>query len=104
MIKMILNLNLVILLEYQNIKTFRKSLCPKLVYRNFCGLKKLKTRCLGHMLLVILTGKKMLESFTKRTSQNEIRVEKVIKRKGDKLYFKWKDYDNSFNGWIDQKA
>ena len=56
------------------------------------------------MLLVILTGKKMLESFTKRTSQNEIRVEKVIKRKGDKLYFKWKDYDNSFNGWIDQKA
>ena len=27
----------------------------------------------------------------------------MIKRKGDKLYAKWKDYDNSFNSWIDKK-
>ena len=26
----------------------------------------------------------------KKTNQKEFRVEKVIKRKGDKLYFKWK--------------
>ena len=25
------------------------------------------------------------------------RIEKVIKRKDDKLYVKWKGYDNSFN-------
>ena len=25
------------------------------------------------------------------------------KRKVDKLYFKWKGYDNSFNGWINKK-
>ena len=31
------------------------------------------------------------------------RVEKVIQRKGDKLYVKWKDHDSSFNSWIDQK-
>ena len=30
-------------------------------------------------------------------------VEKVIKRKGYKLYLKWKGYDNSFNSWIDKK-
>ena len=30
-------------------------------------------------------------------------TEKVIKRKGDKLYVKWKGYDNSFNSWIDKK-
>ena len=24
-------------------------------------------------------------------------MEKVTKRKGDKLHFKWKGYDNSFN-------
>ena len=30
-------------------------------------------------------------------------MEKVIKRKGDKLYVKWKGYDNSFNSWIDKK-
>ena len=29
-------------------------------------------------------------------------IEKVIK-KGDKLYVKWKGYDNSFNSWIDKK-
>ena len=32
-----------------------------------------------------------------------LRVEKVIKRKGDKLYVKWKGYNNSFNSWIDKK-
>ena len=26
-----------------------------------------------------------------------------MKRKGDKLYVKWKGYDNSFNSWIDEK-
>ena len=24
-------------------------------------------------------------------------------QKGDKLYIKWKGYDNSFNSWIDKK-
>ena len=28
-------------------------------------------------------------------------MQKVIKRKGDKLYVKRKGYDNSFNSWID---
>ena len=27
----------------------------------------------------------------------------VIRRKGNKLYVKWKGYDNSFNSWIDKK-
>ena len=26
-----------------------------------------------------------------------------MRRKGDKLYVKWKGYDNSFNSWIDKK-
>ena len=30
-------------------------------------------------------------------------VEKVIKRKGDKLNVKWKDYDSSFSSWIDEE-
>ena len=52
------------------------------------------------MLLVILTEKKLLERFTKKSyknSQKEFRVKKAIKRKGDKLYVKWKGYDSSFN-------
>ena len=40
------------------------------------------------------------EKELQKTSQEEFRVEEVIRRKGDKLYVKWKGYDNSFNSWI----
>ena len=53
-------------------------------------------------------GKKLLELFKKKnsaikTNQKEFRKEKVLKRKGDKLYVKWEGYDNRFNSWIDKK-
>ena len=38
-----------------------------------------------------------------KTNQIELRTEKVIKRKGNKLHIKWKSYDSSFNSWIDKK-
>ena len=38
-----------------------------------------------------------------KIDQQEFRMEKVIKKKGDKLYVKWKGYDNSFNSWIGKK-
>ena len=38
-----------------------------------------------------------------KTNQKEIRIEKVIKGKRDKLYVKWKGYNNPFNSWIDKK-
>ena len=43
------------------------------------------------------------KEFEKILEQQEFRIEKVIKRKDDKLYVKWKGYDNSFNSWIDEK-
>ena len=30
-------------------------------------------------------------------------AEEVIRRKGDKLFAKWKGYENSLNSWIDKK-
>ena len=45
----------------------------------------------------------LYEKELQKTNQQEFRIEKVIKRKGDKLYVKWKGYDNSFNSWIDKK-
>ena len=27
----------------------------------------------------------------------------MLKRKGDKLYVKWKGYDSRFNSWINKK-
>ena len=38
-----------------------------------------------------------------KPNQKEFKIEKVIKRKCDKLYVKWKGYKNFFNGWIDKK-
>ena len=35
--------------------------------------------------------------------KKNLEFEKVIKRNGNKLYVKWKGYDNSFNTWIDKK-
>ena len=62
----------------------------------------LEILCRGHMLLVILKANEFLELFTKTNckktkktkknnpNQKEFRVEKVIKRKGDKLHTKGK--------------
>ena len=43
------------------------------------------------------------EKEMQKASQETFRIEKIIKRKGDKLYVKWKGYDNSFNSWINKK-
>ena len=39
-----------------------------------------------------------------KANQKEFRIEKVIKRKCDKLSVKWKCHNNSFNSWIDKKG
>ena len=38
-----------------------------------------------------------------KTDQKKIQNRKLLKKKGDKLYVKWKGYDNYFNSWIDKK-
>ena len=54
-----------------------------------------------------LNGEEIIGTFyekqLQKTNQEEFRIEKVIRRKGDKLYVKWKGYDNSFNSWIDKR-
>ena len=50
--------------------------------------------------------KKLLEVFMKKnckkTNQKEFRIKKILTRKGDRLYVKWKGY-NFFNSWINKK-
>ena len=50
---------------------------------------------------MISMAKKLLEHFMKKNckkaNQKEFRIENVIKKKGNKLYVKWKRYDNSLN-------
>ena len=54
-----------------------------------------------------LNGEEIIRIFyekeLQKTNQKEFRIEKVIMRKGDKLYVKWKCYDNSLNSWINKK-
>ena len=53
-----------------------------------------------------LNGEKITGSFyekeLQKTSQENFRIKKVLKRKEDKLYVKWKGYDDSFNSWINK--
>ena len=44
-----------------------------------------------------------IKSYNKKTDQNNFRIEKVIKRKDDKLYVKWNGCNSSLNSWIDRK-
>ena len=54
-----------------------------------------------------LNGEEIIGSFyekeLQKTNQKEFRIEKILKKKSDKLYVKWKGYDNSFNSWINKK-
>ena len=81
----------------QNVKTFLQKDMFQIDLKKIIQLQKLKILFRGHLSLVILELKKLLESFTnknckklQKTNQKEFRVEKVIKRKGDKLYVKWR--------------
>ena len=66
--------------KYQNIKIFLQKAMFQIGMKKFLCLKKIKTLCHGHMLLAMLTEKKLLERFTKKnckkTNQKEFRVEK----------------------------
>ena len=105
----ILNLKLVILQEYQNTKTFLLKHILEIGLKKFLWLKKLNILCYGHMLLMIIMVKKLLELFMKKTWKKQVnknkktRIENVIKKNENKLYVKWRDYDNSFNSGIDIK-
>ena len=70
-------------------------------------IKKIKKTALWTYVINDLNGEEITGTFYENelqgTKQNEFRIEKVIKRKGDKLYVNWKGYDNSFNSSIDKK-
>ena len=70
-------------------------------------IKKIKNTVPWIYIINDLNGEQIIGTFyekeLQKTNQQEFRIEKVIKKKRSKLYFKWKGYDNSFNSWIDKK-
>ena len=67
----IINLKLMIQLEYQNIKRFLQKTIFQIDLKKFLLLQKLKILFHGHMLLVILKVKQLLERFTKKNYKKQ---------------------------------
>ena len=90
--------------KYKNI--FAKGYTPNWSKEAFI-ISKIKNTVPGTYVINDLNGEETIGTFyekeLQKTNQKEFRIEKVIKRKGGKLYVKWKGYNNSFNSWIDKK-
>ena len=71
------------------------------------AIKKVENTVPWAYVINDLNGEEVIGTFyekeLQKTNQQEFSIEKVIKKKGDKLYVKWKGYDSSFNSWIDKK-
>ena len=85
-------------------KNFAKGYIPNWSEEVFV-IKKVKNTVPWTYIINDLNGEEVIgtsyEKELQKTNQREFGIEKVIKRKGDKLYVKWKGYDSSFNSWID---
>ena len=96
--------NYVRISKYKSI--FAKGYTPKWSEEVFV-IKKVKNSVPWTYVINDLNSEEITRTFyekeLQKTNQEEFRIEKVIKKKGDKIYVKLKGYDNSFNSWINKK-
>ena len=89
--------------KYKNI--FAKGYMPNWSEEVFV-IKKSKNAVPWTYVINDLKGEEIIGTFyekeLQKTNQEEFGIEKVIKSKGNKIYVKWKGYNNSFNSWIDK--
>ena len=90
--------------KYKNI--FAKGYTPNWSEEVFV-IEKVKNNVPWTYIISDLNGEEIVGTFyqneLQKANQKECRTAKVIKRKGDKLYVKWKGYDSFFNSWIETK-
>ena len=90
--------------KYKNI--FAKGYAPNSSEEVFV-IKKDKNTVPWTYVINDLNGEEIIGTFyekeLQKTNQKEFRIEKVIKRKGDKLQIKWRGYDFSFSSYNDEK-
>ena len=74
------HLKLVILLEYQNIKTFLQKVTFQIGLKNFLWLKKLKILCPEHVVINNLNGEEIVwtfyENYLKKKKQKTLELKK----------------------------
>ena len=89
--------------RYKNI--FAKGYTPNWSEEIFV-IKEIKNTVLWTYVINDHNGREIIETFyekeLQKINQQEFRIEKVIKKKINKLYVKWKGYDNLLNSWIDK--
>ena len=89
------------------IKTFlQKSYVPNWSEESFVIKNVKKTVLCTHVASDLKDEEVVRTLYVKelqKTKQKEFSFEKVIRRKGEKLYVEWKGYDSSFNSWVDKK-
>ena len=70
-------------------------------------IKKIKNTVPWTYFTNDLNGEKIVGTFyeneLQNTNQEEFRTEKLMKSNGDKLYVKWKGYNNWFTRWREKK-
>ena len=86
--------------KYKNI--FAKGYTPNWSEEVFV-IDKIKNTVPWTYVISNVNGEEITGSFCEKELQKGFKIEKVLKRKGDKLYVKWKGYNNSFNSWINKK-
>ena len=71
-------------------------------------IKKVKNTVPWTYVINGLNGEEVIGTFyekeLQKTNQQGYRMEKIIKKKDEKSYIKWKGYDSSFNSWSDKKG
>ena len=89
--------------KYKNI--FSKGYTPNWSEKVFL-ISKTKNTVPWTYAISDLNGEKVIGTFhekeLQKTNQEEFRIKEVIKRRGNKLFFKWKGCDDSFDNWIDK--
>ena len=90
--------------KYKNI--FAKGYTPNWSEKAFV-IKKVKNTVLWTYVINDLNSEEIVGTFyekeLQKANEQEFRIEKVIKKKGDKLHVKWNGYNSLFNSWIDKK-
>ena len=70
-------------------------------------IKKIKNTLPWTYIISDFQGKEIVGMFyeneLQKANKKQFRIEKVIRRKSDNLYVKWKGYDSSFDSRVDKK-
>ena len=94
------------MLEVQNTKTFFLKGTLQIGLKKFLLLAK-KNTVPWTYVINDLNGEESTGTFhekeLQKTNQKKFRIEKIVKRKGDELFVKWRGYDNLFKSRTNKK-